>query len=54
MENNSKKLFKKNLEQKNYLKEKRINCTYNEKGMLVDLTVALIKKISYKNKTLLS
>ena len=44
MKKNYKKLVKKNLEQKKYLKEKMINCMSNEKGMIAVLIVGLIKK----------
>ena len=46
--NNCKKLIKKNLQQKKYLKEKVINCASNGKGMIIVMIVGLIKKISYK------
>ena len=49
MKKNCKKLIKKNLEKKKYLKEKVINCMSSGKGMIVILIVGLIKKISYKN-----
>ena len=49
MKKNCKKLVKKNLEQKKYLKEKVINCVSNGKGMIVVLIVGLIKKNSYNN-----
>ena len=49
MKKNCKKLIKKNLEKKKYLKEKLINCMSSGKGMIVILIVGLIKKISYKN-----
>ena len=51
---NCKKLFKKNSEQKKYLKEKVINCMSNGKGMIMALIVGLMKKISYKNESILS
>ena len=44
MKKNFKKLVKKNLEQKKYLKEKMINCMSNGKGMIMVLIVGLIKK----------
>ena len=50
MKKNCKKLVKKNLEQKKYLKEKMINCMSNGKGMIIHLIVGLIKKISYVSK----
>ena len=40
MKKNCKKLVKKNLEYKKYLKEKGINCMSNGKGMII---VGLIK-----------
>ena len=48
------KTIKKYLEWKKYLKEKGINCTSNGKGMIIVLIVGLIKKISYKNESILS
>ena len=54
MKKNCKILVKKNLEWKKYLKEKGIDCTSNGKAMIIHLIVALIKKISYKNESLLS
>ena len=54
MKKNCKKLTKKNLEWKKYLKQKVINCTSNGKGMIVVLIVGLIKKTSYKNESILS
>ena len=44
----NKKLIKKNLKSRKYLKEKVINCMLNEKDMIIHLIVGLIKKISYK------
>ena len=44
MKKNCKKLVKKNLEYKKYLKEKRINCMPNREGMIIVLIVRLIKK----------
>ena len=44
MKKNCKKLVKKNLEQKKYLKEKVINYISNGKGMIIVLIVGLIKK----------
>ena len=41
---NCKKLVKKNLEWKKYLKEKVINCMSNGKGIIIVLIVGLIKK----------
>ena len=54
MKKNRKKLVKKNLEQKKYLKEKMINYMSNGKGMIINLIVVLIKNISYKNELILS
>ena len=48
MKKNRKKLVKKNLEQKKCLKEKGISCTSIEKGMIIHLTVVLIKKILHE------
>ena len=36
------------------LKKKVINCMSNGKGMIIVLIVGLIKKISYKNESILS
>ena len=44
MKKNCKKLIKKNLEYKKYLKEKVINCILNGKGMIIHLIVGLIKR----------
>ena len=52
--NNCEKLVQKNLEQKKYSKENVINCMSNGKGMIIVLIVGLIKKISYKNESMLS
>ena len=54
MKKNCKILAKKNLEQKKYLKEKVIKCMSNREGMIIVLIVGLIKKISYKNESILS
>ena len=54
MKKNCKKLVKKNLEQKKYLKEKAINCISNGKDMIIHLIVRLIKKTVYKNESILS
>ena len=43
MKKNSKKLFKKNLECKKYLKEKVMNCMSNGKSMIIVLIVGSIK-----------
>ena len=48
MKKNCKKLIKKKLEQKKYLKVKAVNCMLNGKDMTIYLIVGLIKKISYK------
>ena len=45
MKKNCKKLIKKNLEQKKYLKEKMINYMSNEKDIIIHLIVGLIKMI---------
>ena len=50
MKKNCKKILKKNLEQKKYLKEKVINYASNGKDMIIHLIVVLIKKISYVSK----
>ena len=44
MKKNCKKLAKKNLELKKYLKEMVTNCMSNGKGMIIHLIVGLIKK----------
>ena len=44
MKKNRKTLFKKNLEQRKYLKENVINCMSNGKGIIIVLIVGLIKK----------
>ena len=54
MKNNCKKLDKKNLEYKKYLKEQVINFISNGKGMIAVLIVGLIEKTSYKNESILS
>ena len=46
MKKNCKKLVKKNLEYKKYLKEKVINSMSNGKVMIIVLIVGVIKKIS--------
>ena len=53
MKKNCKKLVKKNLEQKKYLKEKVINCMSNGKGIIIHLIVGLMKKTLYKNESIL-
>ena len=50
MKKNCKKLVKKNLEYKRYLKEKVINCMSNGKDMIIVLIVGLMKKILHKNE----
>ena len=50
MKKNCKKQIEKNLQYKNWLKEKVINCTSNGKGVIVVLIIGLIKKTSYKNE----
>ena len=54
MKKNYKRLIKKNLEQKKYLKEKLINYMSNGKDIIIHLIVGLIKKISYKNESIFS
>ena len=54
MKKNCKKIIKKNLEYKKYLKEKVINYMSNGKGMIIVLIVGLIKKTLYKNESILS
>ena len=54
MTKNDKKLIKKNLEWKKYLKEKAINYMSNGKGMIIILIVGLIEKTLYKNESILS
>ena len=48
MKKNSKKLVKKNLEQKKYLKEKVIIYMSNGKGIIIHLIVGLIKRSHIK------
>ena len=50
MKKNCKKLIKKKLEQKKYLKVKAVNCMLNGKDMTIYLIVGLIKKTLYKNE----
>ena len=50
MKKNCKKLIKKNLEQRKYLKEKVINYMLNGKDMIIHLIVELIKKTLYNNE----
>ena len=52
MKKNCKKLVKKKLKQKKYLKEKVINCKW--KDIIIHLIVGLIKKTFYKNESILS
>ena len=54
MKKNCKKLVKKNVEQKKILKRKGENYMSNGKGIIIHLIVGLIKKISYKNESILS
>ena len=54
MKKSCKRLIKNNLEQKKYLKEKVINYMSNGKSIIIHLIVGLIKKISYKNESILS
>ena len=54
MKKNCKRLIKKNLEQKKYLKEKVINCMSNGKDMIIHLIVGLMKKTLYKDEPILS
>ena len=54
MKKNCKKLVKKNLEQKKYLKEKVINCISNGKNIIIHLIVGSMKKTLYKNESILS
>ena len=44
MNKNCKKLFKKNLEQQKFFKEKVVNCTSNGKDMAIRVIVGLIKR----------
>ena len=52
MKKNCKRLIKKSLEYKKYLKEKVINCMLNGKGMIILLIVRLIKKTLHKNESI--
>ena len=52
MKKNCKRLIKKNLEYKRYLKEKMISFMLNGKGMIILLIVGLIKKTLYKNESI--
>ena len=54
MKKNRKRLIKKNLEKKKYLREKVINCTLDGKGTTIHLTVGLIKKTLYNNEQICS
>ena len=54
MKKNCKRLTKKNLEKKKYLKEKVISCILNGKGMIIFLILGLIKKTLYKNESIFS
>ena len=51
---NCKRLVKKNLEKKKYLKEKVINYMSNGKDIIIHLIVGLIKKTLYNNESVLS
>ena len=53
MKKNCKRLIKKNLELRKYLKEKVINSMLNGKGIKIQI-VGLIKKVSYKNESIFS
>ena len=54
MEKNCKRLIKKSLEYRKYLKEKVISCILNGNGMIILLIVGLIKKTLYKNESIFS
>ena len=54
MKKNCKKLVKKNLEWKKYLKERVINCMSNGKDTIIHLIAGLIKNTSYKTESILS
>ena len=54
MKKNCKKLVKKNLEWKKYLKEKIINYMSTGRDMIIHLIAGLIKKISHKSESILS
>ena len=54
MKKNCKKLIKKNLEKKKYLKEKVITCMLNGKDVIIHLIVGLIRKTLYNNGWILS
>ena len=54
MRKNFKKLIKKNLDQRKYLKEKVINCMLNRNDITIHLIVGLIKKTLYNNQSILS
>ena len=47
MKKNCKRLIKKSLEQKKYLKEKAINYMSNGKAIIIHLIAELIEKIYY-------
>ena len=54
MKKNRKRLIKKNLEKKKYLREKVINYMLDGKGTTIHLTVGLIKKTLYNNEQICS
>ena len=54
MKKNRKRLIKKNLEKKKYLREKVINYMLDGKGTTIHLTVGLIKKALYNNEQICS
>ena len=54
MKKNCKRLIKKNLAERKYLKEKVTSCMLNGKGMINLLIVGLIKKTLYKNDPIFS
>ena len=54
MKKNCKRLIKKSLESRKYLKEKVISCMFNGNGIIIHLIVALIKKTLYKNESIFS
>ena len=52
MKKNCKRLIKKSLDWRKYLKEKVVRCMLNGKGMIILLIVGLIKKTLYKNESI--
>ena len=52
MKKNCKRLIKKNLEWKRYLKEKVINCMSNGNDMIIVLIVGPMKKKLHKNESI--